>query len=74
MKNNPNIDHLKLARRQIKRLGTVARNLTEMGIDWDGLDGGMETDLEALAVQVEAQIKTHLEMVEEWQPSRRRSV
>ncbi len=66
MKNNPNVDRLKLARQQINRLKTMSRNLTDMSIAWDGLDGGMEADFEALASTVEDQIKTHNEMINEW--------
>ncbi len=64
--SNPNFDLLKLARRQVKRLETISRNLTDMTIAWDGLDGGMENDLEALVVEVEAQIKTHKEVIQGW--------
>ncbi|MBC3228332.1 hypothetical protein [Serratia fonticola] len=64
--SNPNIDLIKLARRHIKRLETISRNLTDMCIDWDGIDGGMETDFEFLAKTIEAQIKTHKEMIQGW--------
>ncbi|HBY9743232.1 Uncharacterised protein [Klebsiella pneumoniae] len=64
--SNPKTEQILLARRQIKRLETMHRTLTEMGGCWDGLDCGMESDLESLAARVELQIKINSEMIEEW--------
>ncbi|QBH95976.1 hypothetical protein EKN56_05905 [Limnobaculum zhutongyuii] len=47
--DNPYYEHLKLSKRQLTRLDRMVKSLTEMSCDWDGLDNGMESDLDFFA-------------------------
>ncbi|PNC11592.1 hypothetical protein CK477_11860 [Enterobacter cloacae] len=49
----PRSQELKTSRSQNKRLQTVIDKLTDMSIDWDGLSGGLECDLNMLVSDTE---------------------
>ncbi|KAF1366280.1 hypothetical protein [Yokenella regensburgei] len=66
MRNTPCKTELKVARSQRNRLRTIAKNLTEMSCEWDGLSGWLETESERLAEQVEQHLVALEEQIREW--------
>lgn len=66
MINNPYSENLRIARTQRKKLARIADKLVEMSTEWDGVDGGMESDLVGLADQIQDQLRVYREVAECW--------
>ena len=63
---NPYGQELKIARSQCRRLKTMINRLTDMSVEWDGLNGGLKCDFNMLAEEVEKQLDVPDAQITEW--------